>query len=141
MDPAGAMKQLQNKLKINANANADNLIELARALDYLPLAITQAAATIRQDAPIMSIDAYVSRIQGHGEAQQVNTLQRHVATEDADASRSIILSWFISFHRIRDRSGTAAALLARLSFLDGQKLPSRLAQAVYSCTGAAYCEW
>jgi hypothetical protein len=53
MNEGDALALLQKKLRFDADKY--NAIELLQALDYMPLAITQAAAYIEQRAPRMAI--------------------------------------------------------------------------------------
>ncbi|KAJ5414932.1 hypothetical protein N7509_000030 [Penicillium cosmopolitanum] len=88
--------------------------QLVEELEFMPLAIAQAACYIRNRAPRYSA--------GH--------LDR-----DWEAKNSILVTWQISFNYIRDEKPSAAELLSLMSFFDRQGIPeSVIRQPPASCT-------
>ncbi|KAF1818788.1 uncharacterized protein K489DRAFT_390952 [Dissoconium aciculare CBS 342.82] len=102
---------------------------LAAALDYMPLAMTQAAAYIQQRGMRSSIAKYLEKL------QKSDRLKKSVLDEDAgdlrrdpEAKNAIILTWQISFEHIRKVRHSAADLLSLMCFCDRQAIPSVLLQ-------------
>ena len=98
----------------------DSALELLRELDYIPLAISQAAAYIGRRAR-MTVTRYVEELRKSSEKR--TSLLRWDAGElrrDANASNSILTTWIISFEQIRKERRSAAELLALMSFFNPQ---------------------
>ncbi|KAI9764195.1 MAG: hypothetical protein M1839_005973, partial [Geoglossum umbratile] len=125
MDKADALALLQKKLSFDADEH--NAIELLQVLDYMPLAITQAAAYIEQRAPRMTISRYLDEIR-RSDHDQTRLLKKDVGDSRRDdrVSNSIITTWQISFEYIRKDLPTAARLLSLMSFFDRQGIPESL---------------
>ena len=124
MDEGDALALLQKKLGFDADEKA---AELLQALDYMPLAITQAAAYIEQRAPRMTISRYLDEVRrsDHDRARLLNKDLRD-SRRDGRASNSIIATWQISFEYIRKDMPTAARLLSLMSLFDRQGIPESL---------------
>lgn len=125
MDHNQALDLLRIKIgDIHDDAEAG---ELVKTLEYMPLAVSQAAAYIRQRAPRSSIAKYLHdfRKSEHRKA----TLLNHDAGDlrrDPSASNSITITWYISFDHIRGTRPSAAELLSLMSFFDQQHIPEYL---------------
>ncbi|KAF2804921.1 TPR-like protein [Mytilinidion resinicola] len=120
MDSREALALLQKKL---SNANEHNATELLKALDYMPLAITQAAAHIEQRAPRMTISRYIDEIH-RNDHDRARLLARDVGDNrrDGRASNSIIATLQVSFEHIRRGMPTAARLLSLMRHSHADKL-------------------
>ena len=125
MDKDDALALLQKKLSFDADEH--NAIELLQALDYMPLAITQAAAYIEQRAPRMTISRYLDEVR-RSDHDRARLLKKDVgdSRRDGRASNSIIATWQISFEHIRKNIPTAARLLSLMSLFDRQGIPESL---------------
>lgn len=90
-------RRLGPKLKI-----ADDASQLVRQLDHMPLAISQAAAYIRERAPLVTIAEYVRRAQ-HDPQEQLRLLCLHLhdPRRDQSATNAILLTWHVSFSPYR----------------------------------------
>ena len=91
---------IQKKLK--GEDNEDEVLELLRNLDYMPLAISQAAAYIRQRAPRVTVSKYLKDF--HRSEKDRASLLNNVVRDrrrDGKASNSILATWQISFEYIR----------------------------------------
>ncbi|KAL1839510.1 hypothetical protein VTJ49DRAFT_1448 [Mycothermus thermophilus] len=121
---AEALDLLERKLAgLPEPTDADVARDLARALNGVPLAITQAVAYIQSRVPRMSPEKYLERFR-EGE-QERNELLEH---DEGDwqreaASNAIFVTWKISFDHIRDKQPSAADLLSLMSFFDPQSIP------------------
>jgi hypothetical protein len=101
--------------------------ELVRALDFMPLAIVQAAGYITHHAPRCSIPQYLSKIRNSDlEAIKLLKYEAGHPRRDWDAKNSIIVTWQISFDHIRQSRQSAADLLCLMSFFDRQGIPEVL---------------
>ena len=125
MDECDALALLQKKL--DCSADKDNSIKLVQYLDYMPLAITQAAAYIQGRAPRMTISQYLDEIR-RSDHDRTRLLKKDMADSrrDGRASNSIIQTWQISFEHIRKEMPTAARLLSLMSLFDRQGIPESL---------------
>jgi hypothetical protein len=97
------------------------------ALEYMPLAIVQAAAYISQRAPQCTVLQYIEQF--HKSDQRKTSLLNYEAGHlhrDQDAKNSIIITWQISFDHIRETRRTAADVLSLMSFFDRQGIPEAL---------------
>ena len=102
---------------------------LARELDFMPLALTQAAAYICQRDGRCSLEQYLGKIKecdvSGNSVLDINAMDLR---RDREANNSIMLTWQISFNHIREVRRSAADLLALMSFFDRQAIPEALLQ-------------
>ncbi|KAK5099533.1 hypothetical protein LTR70_002434 [Exophiala xenobiotica] len=110
----------------------DDLVRLVQQLDRMPLAITQAAAYINQRAPRVTVSKYLEGLQ-RSDTDRAKLLQQDIRDprRDGQASNSIITTWHVSFHHIRQTRSSAARLLALMSLFDREAIPDHLLQARY----------
>ncbi|WYZ43755.1 hypothetical protein EsH8_VII_000191 [Colletotrichum jinshuiense] len=122
MDEDQAHQLLRNKLQ--GSHDEDVAPDLLRALEYMPLAITQAAAYIIRQAPRMSPSIYLREFQ-RSEKKKAGLLDRNMGDlrRDPSASNSIVTTWQITFEKIRQERHSAADLLAFMSFFNPQGIP------------------
>jgi tetratricopeptide (TPR) repeat protein len=125
MDQDHALALLQTKTGDSSNEEAAT--DLVKALDFMPLAISQAAAYIRQRAPRSSVGKYLSefRKSEHGRSNLLD-YDAGDLRRDPSASNSITTTWQISFDHIRSVRLSAAELLSLMSFFDRQGIPDYL---------------
>ncbi|KAJ4352524.1 uncharacterized protein N0V89_007873 [Didymosphaeria variabile] len=119
--------------KLGSIARQDEATELIHALDSMPLALTQAAAFIKQRKPRMSISKYTEQIR-RSDDNRAWLLEKDVGDirRDSRASNSIMATWHISFEYIRQKWPTAARLLSLMSLFDRQGIPESLLQGRYA---------
>jgi tetratricopeptide (TPR) repeat protein len=122
-----ALALLQMKLEVRYTEQY--ALRLARELDFMPLALTQAAAYIFQSKGRCSIQQYLVKL-GQSEISRASVLNmdRRDLRRDQEASNSIMLTWQISFNHIREVRPSAADLLSLMSFFDHQAIPEALLQ-------------
>ncbi|KAF7509984.1 hypothetical protein GJ744_007298 [Endocarpon pusillum] len=133
MDEETAVALLKKKLKRHEEAIAQNdLIDLVQQLDYMPLAITQAAAYVNQHAPRITISTYLETLK-RSDDEQAKLLQKDIRDprRDGQASNSIITTWHISFRHLRQTRDSAARLLALMSLFDRERIPDDLLRDRY----------
>ena len=125
MDQAHALALLRNKLE--GGFKQDDAVALAEALDYMPLAITQAAAYISQRAPRATVSRYLQDLRkGDRDGAKLLNIDIGDSRRDGTASNSIIATWQISFEHIRRARPSATRLLSLMSLFDRQGIPESL---------------
>jgi hypothetical protein len=115
--------------KVRRQANQEDTTELMEALEYMPLAIVQAAAYIKQMAPYSSVKQYLKEFR-KSDHRRLSLLNHEGGQlqQDWEAKNSIILTWQISFDHIRQARPIAADLLSLMSFFDRQGIIKYLLQ-------------
>ncbi|KAK3394969.1 P-loop containing nucleoside triphosphate hydrolase protein [Podospora didyma] len=110
--------------KLGSLPNIDVAADLVRALDFVPLAISQAAAYIQARAPRSSPEKYLAEFR-ENERNRSRLLQYDAGDlrRDQGASNAILTIWQISFDHIRSKRRSAADLLSLMSFFDRQGIP------------------
>lgn len=122
-----AIQLLENRLAVSSGRS--DLALLAEALNFTPLALTQAAAYINHRSPQWSVARYLDRL-NLGDASQARLLTCVEGDTylDSEAERSILPAWKISFDHISQLSPSAAELLLLMSFFDRQAIQGFLLQ-------------
>ncbi|KAI1663834.1 TPR-12 multi-domain protein [Pyrenophora tritici-repentis] len=115
------------KKKLGSQGDNSDIAELAVALEYMPLAIVQAAAYILERAPRCSVAKYLDEYR-KSERKQTSLLNydKEHLRRDWEAKNSIIVTWQISFEYIQQTRSSAADLLSLMSFFDRQGIPEDL---------------
>ncbi|KAH8721545.1 Tetratricopeptide repeat-domain-containing protein [Phaeosphaeriaceae sp. PMI808] len=126
MDKTDALALLRNKL--GQQDSTKDITTLADALEYIPLAMVQAAAYVTH-RPRCSVEKYVIDFQ-ESERQGIALLCHEGGDfrRDLEASSSIIITSQISFNYIRQTRPSAADLLSLMSFYDHRGIPKGLLQ-------------
>jgi hypothetical protein len=109
------------KKKLDVPADDGDLRELTCILEYMPLAIVQAAAYIQQKGARYSVQQYIEAFQQN--KKQKTSLLNYEAGHlrwDPEAKNSITITWQISFDDIRKKWPAAADLLLLISYFDRQ---------------------
>ncbi|KAJ6781734.1 hypothetical protein PWT90_05231 [Aphanocladium album] len=114
-----ALLLLQEKLNIGHEEIAAT--DLICCLDFIPLAIYQAAAYINRRC--ISINEYKNRFQNNSTRMSLlkhdgGDIRRHESV-----SNSVAITWQVTFDQIRQESPAAANLLSLLSFFQPQNIP------------------
>jgi tetratricopeptide (TPR) repeat protein len=125
MDEAQALALFKKKLGVEEDDG--DIVELAAALEYMPLALVQAAAYIWQSAPRCSVAQYLKEFR-RSESEKTSLLDHEAGQlrRDPEAKNAIIITWQISFEHLRHYKPTAAGLLSLMSFFDRQGIPETL---------------
>ncbi|KAJ5752268.1 P-loop containing nucleoside triphosphate hydrolase protein [Penicillium odoratum] len=129
MDDIHAVALFEKKL--GELAAKEEIIQLTAALDFIPLAIVQAAAYIKKRAPRLSVPQYMEAFRASYH-QKISLLgyEGENIRRDRDANNSILVTWQISFDYISKTRPSAADLLSLMSFFDTQEIPEALLQEV-----------
>ncbi|EFQ97059.1 hypothetical protein MGYG_00103 [Nannizzia gypsea CBS 118893] len=122
MDEAHAIDLFQKKLP----KPDDKLIaELAAELEFLPLAIVQAASYISHKEPRCSVQEYLDDFRKMRADEKLMLLgeKGRDHRRDRDAVNPISDTWKMSFNHIQRTRPSAADLLALMCFFDRQGIP------------------
>jgi len=127
MDSAEGAVLLGRKLEDRRPEEPEHLLQLCKALEGFPLAITQAAAYINKMGSHWPISRYLELLE-----QSVNSTNDQYILDgnsgdprrDRHAKNSIVTTWQISFDYIRKDSSTAADLLSLMSFFNRRAIPA-----------------
>ncbi|KAJ6016490.1 hypothetical protein N7540_011081 [Penicillium herquei] len=101
---------------------------LVKALDYIPLAITQAAAYIANRSPLVTVSTYLQLFH-ESEWKRTRLLQNEDSADlrrDPSIRYAVITTWQLSFEQIRQERPAATDLLALMSMFDRQGIPEDL---------------
>jgi tetratricopeptide (TPR) repeat protein len=133
MEEPTALVLLEKKL--GQRGVTENMQELAAALDYMPLALAQAGAYIKQRGMRYSAGRYLAKLR-KSEKSQISLLKpaSKELRRDEEAQDSIILTWQISFDHIRAIRPSAANLLSLMSMYNYQGIPEYLLRTQVSVT-------
>ncbi|WPJ65269.1 hypothetical protein SMAC4_13900 [Sordaria macrospora] len=125
MAEGDALLLLERKLSLLSDK--DSAEELVRALEYVPLAISQAAAYIQRMSPRSSVKKYLAEFhKGESKRAQLLSHDEGEFRREGGASSAILTTWRISFEHIRSKRASAADLLSLMSFFDRQGIPESL---------------
>ncbi|KAJ5963042.1 hypothetical protein N7501_007983 [Penicillium viridicatum] len=119
------------RARISAPHTGDSKVDekaLVQALEYIPLAITQAAAYIANRLPLVTVSTYL-RLFHESESKRTRLLQNEDSTDlrrDPSIRYAVIKTWQISFEQIRQERPAATDLLALMSMFDRQGIPEDL---------------
>ncbi len=126
-EPKEASVLLLAKLSEDKCFSLEDADELTKALEYLPLTITQAAAYLKQID--ISASEYLQLFR-KGEADIPNLLAESIDDpgRDRETSNSVFQTWKISYDQIMKQSPAAADILSLMAMLDRQAISQALLQ-------------
>ena len=136
MGPVESLELLKGKLPVESGSEA---VELLKELEYVPLAISQAGAYIRERAPLMTLPKYLAEFRKSQDNQTTLLNANHAdLRRDGEVPNAVITSWQLSFDHIRTAYPKAADLLSLMSIFNRQAIPQFLVQGDYD--DLAFCE-
>jgi tetratricopeptide (TPR) repeat protein len=137
LSEAQALQLLQNKLQDTLGSGDPS--DLLRALDHLPLAITQAAAYINRHAPQVTINSYLEEFRKSDQNKE-NLLTQDTGDirRDRSASNAIVTTWQMTFKSIQKERRSAAKLLWLMSFFNPQGIPEFVLQSYTQSLSAKF---
>ena len=112
---------LGSKILDKDRISQEDANDITKAVDYLPLAVTQAAAYLNQiDMPIIK---YLQLLRA-GKAEMSDLLKQglHDPGRDHEIQNSVFQTWMISFDRISRQDPRAADLLSLMAMKDRQAI-------------------
>jgi tetratricopeptide (TPR) repeat protein len=115
--PKDAEILLRSKLSEDDKISLEDANDFTKALDYLPLAITQAAAYL--DHIDMTFAKYLQLFRA-GKADTSDLLKKHAydSGRDCKTENSVFQTWRISFNQISRQNPRAAEVLSLMAVLD-----------------------
>ncbi|KAF5722407.1 kinesin light chain [Fusarium mundagurra] len=122
MDEAQGLHLIKNKLTVEFEHDA--AVQLLQALDYIPLAISQAAAYINRRSPRESVESYLEAFK-ESDRKRSSLLEVDLGDlrRDETVSNSVITTWQVTFDNIRHERPSAANLLSFMSLFDHKGIP------------------
>jgi hypothetical protein len=122
MNEAHAVRLFEKKLE--RQGDSGDIAELVAELDFMPLAIVQAAAYITERAPRCSVQQYLEEFRKNdGRKTRLLNHDAGQPLRDWEAKNSILTTWEITFSHILKTRPPAAHLLSLMSFFDRQGIP------------------
>ncbi|KAF4932299.1 Kinesin light chain [Colletotrichum fructicola] len=122
MEEAQALQLFQKKSGRDDNEAA--VLRLIDTLDYVPLAINQAAAYIYTRSPRVTVESYLEEFRN---SENRKDLLLRLNTGDnrryAGVSNSVVVTWQLTFEQIKREQPRAANLLSLMSFFQAQNIP------------------
>ncbi|KAI1264927.1 hypothetical protein F5Y18DRAFT_436361 [Xylariaceae sp. FL1019] len=123
MNSSLALRLLRMRLRVPVDIGLPHGEELVRELDYIPLAISQAAACLYDKR--WSIRKYCDRLYSRLRPELLDHSAKE-AQRHATAVNAIGKTWIMSFDQIRSQRESACDLLAVMSFLYSKNIPGYL---------------
>ncbi|KAK2035422.1 hypothetical protein LX32DRAFT_606668 [Colletotrichum zoysiae] len=116
--------QLLQKM-LGKGASIEEAASLSARLEYLPLALVQAAAFIQENS--ISISEYLQLLDESDETL-VGQLSEPFSTvgRDSDVPNELTATWIVSFNQIQQRDILASRILSFICLLDRQAIPKKL---------------
>lgn len=129
MDEEHALALLEKEL--GQQADRTDLMALACALEYMPLAIAQAAAYIQKATPQCSVLQYFEQLERSDLSKtNLRTANSETLRRNIEAKNSVMLTWQLLFEHVHHLSRSAADLLSLMSFFHHQEIPESLLRIV-----------
>ena len=120
-----AEQLLQSKVAQASRPDQTKLKKLLEALEYLPLAITQAAAYIVENT--ITVEEYLETLLEEDSGLQ-DLLDQDLPDHrrDSRGQNSVIRTWKVAFDQIKSKKPCAAEILSLMAVLDRQGIPKFL---------------
>ena len=114
-----------------SNFDETQVRNLLEELDHLPLAVSQAAAFIKEND--VSIADYTNALRGE-DAEEFLHEELDDSRRDEESVNSVFRTWKLSHDQIKQQKPRAAELLSLLAMLDRQSVPKSLLKKVPEVT-------
>ncbi|RGP76056.1 hypothetical protein FLONG3_5447 [Fusarium longipes] len=99
-----------------------DLLQLSSRLEFLPLALVQAAAFIQENC--ITVSEYIELLNGsENEVVELLSEEFEVGGRDSDTRRAVAQTWMLSFQKIKQQYPFAGELLSLMSLFDRQAIP------------------
>lgn len=117
--------ELVHQVLAGEDYSDEDVCQLTQSLEYIPLAITQAAAFILENC--ISIPIYIQRyMDNKDDAVELLSHDFEALGRDEETHNAVTTTWMLSFKQIRDQSPYAADILSLMAFLDRHCIPEEL---------------
>lgn len=125
LDIADATSMLRSRIPDHLDLSAAEVAELLERLQYLPLAIAQAASYISEED--VTLARYLELLRSeNANAKLLLEQDYYDPKRHSDIHNSVFRTWKISFDQIQRQTPRAAEILSLMSMLDRQSIPRRL---------------
>jgi tetratricopeptide (TPR) repeat protein len=125
LEIADATSMLRSRIPNHLDLSAAEVAELLESLQYLPLAIAQAASYINEED--VTLARYLELLRpGNADAKLLLEQDYYDPERHADIHNSVFQTWKLSFDQIQQQTPRAAEILSLMSMLDKQSIPRRL---------------
>ncbi|KAJ6032564.1 P-loop containing nucleoside triphosphate hydrolase protein [Penicillium herquei] len=113
--------------KLEAKAEREDMLKLTAALEFMPLAIVQAALYIKRMIPRYSVKQYLDDF-SKSDRKKVALLKHQGGSlrRDEEAQNAILLTLQMTFDQLLQTRPSAADLLSLMSFFDRKGIPDDL---------------
>lgn len=127
LEIADATSMLRSRLPNHLDWIASEVSELLENLEYLPLAIAQAASYISEEG--VTVKRYLELLRpGNADSKVLLEQEYYDSRRHPDIQNSVFQTWKMSFDQIQRQTPRAAEILSLMSMLDKQSIPVRLLQ-------------
>ena len=127
LDISDAISMLRSRLPNHLDWIASEVSELLGNLEYLPLAITQAASYINEEG--VTIKRYLELLRpGNADSKVLLEQDYYDSRRHPDIQNSVFQTWKMSFDQIQRQTPRVVEILSLMSMLDKQSIPARLLQ-------------
>ncbi|CAH0054254.1 unnamed protein product [Clonostachys solani] len=117
MDFSDCVKLLH--LQLDDSASTEPIGRLSAQLEYIPLALVQAAAFMKENS--VSIDHYLELLKKR--PADLLGEEFEAVGRDEESLHAVAATWMISYQQIQQRNPLAGELLSLMSFFDRQEIP------------------
>jgi tetratricopeptide (TPR) repeat protein len=129
MERKHALELLEKKL--GDEFVLEQVIQLAKELDFIPLAMIQAASYIKTKRSESPVAEYITKLRKSDQSLRALLKRKRKRGEvdfrrDWEAENAILLTWQISFEQISTTRKSAIDLLSLMSCFDRQTIPEAL---------------
>ncbi|WZH48136.1 uncharacterized protein QYS62_009302 [Fusarium acuminatum] len=120
MDEDESIQLLRQGLQ--GDESTEDLLQLSSRLEFLPLALVQAAAFIQENS--ITVNDYLQLLEG-SDKDLIDLLSEDFETvgRDSDTPRAVAETWMLSFQQIEREYPFAGDLLSLMSLFDRQAIP------------------
>lgn len=119
-----ALMLLKTRVSVS-KAFEDDAKTLIQILEYIPLAITHAAAYIAVRAQTITVSTYLElfRESEENQAHLLSSQESRDMRRDGSISSAVVTTWQISFEQIQKMRPVSAELLSLMAMFDRQGIP------------------
>jgi tetratricopeptide (TPR) repeat protein len=127
LEVADATSMLRSRLPNHLDWRPAEVAELLQSLQYLPLAIAQAASYISEEE--IALKEYLELFRSEdADSKYMLEQDYYDSSSHSDMRNSVFQTWKISFDQIQHQAPRAAEILSLMSMLNKQSIPARLLQ-------------
>ena len=119
------------QIKLENRCEKEVAQEVVRLLDFMPLAISQAAAYINSRAEQISVRDYANMFQAGDEKRKALLEWEYDELRRYHSSNSVLGTWAITLEQMQREKPSAVDLLSLMSFFSPQSIPKWALEPLY----------